>query len=319
MREGQFIKRNIDRWKHYQKPTDDPDEVAKRFMHLVDDLSYAKTFYPFSNTVRYINSLAATIFLSIYRNKKEKKNRVVLFWKTDLPLTIRRHHRALVFSFLFFITFVLMGIFSSIHDQTFVRGILGDSYVDMTEKNILNGNPFGVYKQDTELNMFLRIAFHNISVSFNCFVMGITLSIGTLYFLFQNGLMLGVFEHLFFQHNIGFESILVIFIHGTLEISALVIAGCSGMVLGNSILFPKTFTRLQSLMSGAKDGLKIIVGLVPVFIMAAFFEGYVTRHTEMPSWLNVLILAASLSFVLWYFVFYPIIVKRKEQRANETQ
>ena len=68
MREGQFIKKNIDRWKSYEEPADDPDEVAKRFTYLVDDLAYAKTFYPFSNTVKFINGLAALIYLSIYLN-----------------------------------------------------------------------------------------------------------------------------------------------------------------------------------------------------------------------------------------------------------
>ena len=75
MREGQFIKRNLKRWEQYQQPTEDPDEVAKRFTYLVDDLSYAKTFYPFGKTKKYINSIAANIYLSIYKNKKEKKRK----------------------------------------------------------------------------------------------------------------------------------------------------------------------------------------------------------------------------------------------------
>jgi len=75
--------------------------------------------------------------------------------------------------------------------------------------------------------------------------------------------------------------------------------------LGNSLLFPKTYTRMQSLKQGAKDGMKIVVGLVPIFITAAFFEGFVTRHTEMPVWLSTFILAASLVFIVWYVILYP--------------
>ena len=310
MREGQFIKRNIDRWKNYQEPTEDPDEVAKRFMHLVDDLSYAKTFYPFSNTVRYINGLAANIFMSIYRNKKEKKNRITHFFSTELPLTVRRHHRTLLFTLLFFLLFIAIGVFSGMQEQTFVRAVLGDSYVDMTERNIANGDPFGVYKDSNEFFMFVRIAFNNIMVSFYAFVMGITLGIGTVYVLFKNGLMLGVFEYMFFHHGLGAESILVVFIHGTLEISAIVIAGSAGLIIGNSILFPKTYTRVQSLMRGAKDAVKIVVSLVPIFIVAAMFESYVTRYTNMPVWLSISILTGSLAFMLWYFVYLPIRVTK---------
>lgn len=311
MREGQFLKQNIDRWKSYQQPTDDPDELAKRFTHLVDDLSYAKTFYPFSNTSRYINTIAAELYLSIYRNKKEKSNRIVMFWKVELPLIMRSHHRTLLFTFLFFALFIGLGVFSAMNDQTFIRSILGDGYVDMTERNIAKGDPFGVYKSANSFIMFVMIAINNIGVSFYAFAMGIFASVGTLWVLFQNGLMLGVFEYMFFKHDLGVQSILVVFIHGTLEISAIVIAGCAGMVIGNSILFPKTYTRIQSLVKAAKDGVKIVIGLIPIFITAAFFEGYVTRHTGMPLWMSLSILSGSLIFILWYFVFYPIRVSKK--------
>ncbi|MCD6063976.1 MAG: stage sporulation protein [Flavipsychrobacter sp.] len=311
MREGQFIKRNIDRWKSYEEPTGDPDEVARRFTYLVDDLAYAKTFYPVSNTVKYINGLAANIYLSIYKNKKEKRGRFFSFWASELPLVVARYHKTLLFTFLFFISFISIGVFSSMHDQSFVRAILGDGYVDMTERNIAAGDPFGVYKQQDQVQMFLRIAFNNIRVAFYCFAMGVFAGVGTLYVLFQNGLMLGVFEHLFFKHGLGLQSILVVFIHGTLEISAIVIAGAAGMIIGNAILFPKTYTRLQSVTMAAKDAVKIIAGLVPIFIIAAFFEGFITRHTNIPAWLSISILALSLLFILWYFVFYPKMLSRK--------
>ncbi len=311
MREGQFIKRNKDRWSEYEHPIDDPDELAKGFTNLVDDLSYAKTFYPAGNTVKYLNSLGGNIYLSIYSNRREKNNRLVTFWTQELPLIIRRNHKTLLFAFLFFAIFVALGVFSSMYDQTFVRAILGDGYVDMTERNIASGDPFGVYKQQESFTMFVQIAFNNIRVSFDCFMLGILCSVGTIYFMLTNGLMLGVFEHLFFKHGLGLQSILVVFIHGTLEISALVIAGCAGMVLGNSILFPKTFTRAQSIRQGAKDGVKIMVALIPVFLVAAFFEGYVTRHTAMPVLLSSAILLLSLAFILFYFVYYPIRISRR--------
>ncbi|MBL7717460.1 MAG: stage II sporulation protein M [Flavipsychrobacter sp.] len=311
MREGQFIKQNIERWKSYEKPTEDPDEVAKRFTYLVDDLAYAKTYYPFSNTVKFINSLASAIYLSIYRNKKEKSSKFRLFFARELPLSIRRHHRTFLFALLFFLAFMGIGIFSAWQDQDFVRGVLGDEYVDMTERNIARGDPFAVYKDSGQLYMFVRIAFNNIFVSLMLFASGLMVSVGTLYYLFRNAMMLGVFEQMFFHHGLGVQSILVVFIHGTLEISALVIAGAAGLVLGNSILFPKTYTRLQSFRRAAFDAMKIMLCLVPVFIVAAFFESYVTRHTGMPVWMSVLILSGSLWFILWYFVYYPIKVSRR--------
>src|ERR1700754_4529074 len=73
MREAMFIKKNADKWNKYQhSPTDNPDETAERFVNLIDDLSYAKTFYPKRKATRWINGIAAAIYQSIYQNKKEK-------------------------------------------------------------------------------------------------------------------------------------------------------------------------------------------------------------------------------------------------------
>ena len=317
MREGLFLKKNIEKWKKYQAETPaDPDEMANRFNDLVNDLGYSKTFYPQSRVTQYLNGLASSIYLRIYQNKKEETSRLIRFWKTELPLIVRKHHRPLFYSFGIFTFFAIIAVFSAANDETFVRGVLSDQYVDMTEENISKGDPFGVYKNDNQLDMFFSIALNNIQVAFNCFVSGISLSILTVYILFKNGVMIGAFEYMFFTKGLGMSSVLVIWIHGTLEISAIIISGGAGMILGNSILFPGTLKRIESLKQGAKDGTKIMIGLVPIFITAAFFEGFITRYTSMPVWLSILILAGSALFIVWYFVLYPIRLKKKMEAAS---
>ncbi|MFY0253766.1 stage II sporulation protein M [Chitinophaga sp. 30R24] len=317
MRESLFIKKNLSRWKQYQEePIDDPDEMAERFVSLLDDLSYAKTFYSFSKVTRYINGLAAGIYRRIYQHRKEEVGRFQLFFKYELPLLFRQYHRLLLFTLVFFLAFCILGAFSSAHDETFVRGVLGDEYVNMTERNIANNNPFGVYKDTNPVIMFFGIAANNITISFFCFVGGIFLGLGSLYFMAQNGVMVGVFQYLFFAHGLGWKSVLVIWIHGMLEIPSIVIAGCAGLILGKSLLFPGTRKRLDSLRKGAKDGIKIMVMLVPVLTAAAILESFVTRHTEMPLVLSMFILLASLSFMLGYFIFYPIYLHKKGYRLQ---
>lgn len=303
----------MQKWKQFQYETaTEPDEMARQFTELVNDLGYAKTFYPNSRVTAYLNKLAARIYLGIYRNKKEDSSRIIRFWKTELPLTIRKYHRELLYSFCLFLLFAILAAFSAAHEEDFVRGVLGDSYVEMTEDNIARGDPFGVYKNGSQLLMFLEIARNNIQVSFMMFVTGFFAGLGTLYMLFQNGVMLGAFQYYFFAKGLGWASVLVIWIHGTLEISAIIIAGGAGFVIGNSFLFPGTYSRLVSLKRGAKDGLKIMIGLVPVFMLAAFFEGFITRYSTMPMWLSISILAGSLVFVFWYFIVYPIRLKQSE-------
>jgi uncharacterized membrane protein SpoIIM required for sporulation len=312
VREGLFIKKNIDKWKQYQyEPATDPDEMAGQFTELVDDLGYSKTFYPHSKVTQYLNGLASRIYLGIYKNKKEESSRIFRFWKTELPLVVRKYHREIGYSFLIFMLFAIIAAFSAAHDEGFVRGILGDKYIDVTEENIAKGDPFGVYKNGDQLSMFTQIAVNNIQVSFMVFVMGLFFSFGTVWQLFQNGMMVGAFQYFFFSKGLGWRSILVIWCHGTLEISSIIIAGAAGLVLGNSILFPGTHKRLYSLKRGGKDGLKLMIGLLPLFITAAFIEGFITRYSKMPVLISVSILASSLSFIIWYFIIYPIRLEKR--------
>lgn len=306
MREALFVKQNSNKWEIYeQMQVKHPDELAERFIEITDDLAFSKTFYPKSKTTAYLNGLAARLHQSLYINKKEQTSRFVTFWKLELPLIFYEYRKQLLYAFIFFITFVVIGAFSAAKDDTFVRLILGDAYVDMTNANIDKGDPFGVYKKMDPFMMFLMIAVNNIKVSCFAFLLGILCSVGTVVLLMYNGIMLGSFQYYFFSKGLGLASVTVIWVHGTLEIAAIILSGAAGLILGNSLLFPGTYTRLISFKRGGKDGVKIIIGLVPIFIAAALLESFVTRHTEMPTWLSGLILMGSLVFLIWYVIIYP--------------
>ncbi|MDQ1140478.1 stage II sporulation protein M [Pedobacter agri] len=312
MREALFVKKNTEKWQQYDRMQQaNPDEVANQFIEITNDLAYAKTFYPKSNTTAYLNGLASKLHQSVYKNKKEKSNRFVHFWKSELPLLFLEHRKQVINALLFFILSCAIGAISAKYDDTFVRLIMGDAYVNMTNENIAKGDPFGVYKQSNEFVMFIQIGLNNIYVALYTFVLGIIFSFGSIVSLFRNGIMLGSFQYFFFSKGLGIQSVLVIWIHGTLEISAIVLAGAAGLVLGNSFLFPKTYTRMESIIKGAKDGIKIVLGLVPIFIVAAFFESFITRHTEMPLFLSIAILGISAAFIIWYVFIYPVKIIKK--------
>lgn len=319
MREGLFIKKNKDRWERleYQTP-EDPDEMASDFTRLVDDLAYAKTFYPTSRVTQYINSLAARIYLGIYRNRKEESNRLVRFWKKDVPLTVGKHHRIILFALLIFLVFGAVGFFSSAHEPSFVREVLSDGYVDMTEKNIEEGNPFNVYGDKHSFVMWVRIMLNNILVSFIYFFRGIALGIPSLTALGKESIRIGAFEQMFYAHGLGGQAVVTVLIHGMLELTAIIIACSAGLIMGTGYLFPKTGSRFEAFREGTRDGVKMIIGLVPVFVVAAFFESYITRYYKMPLPLSLAILAASASFIIWYFVVYPVRLKKSALSPNET-
>ncbi len=312
MREALFIKKNKDRWQKSQEtPPENPDETALEFTQLVDDLSYSKTFYPHSRITRYLNARASQTYMSIYQNRKEDRNRLTEFWKYAVPRTVRKHHGVLLFCALYFIVFFIVGFYSSSHDESFVREMLGDGYVNMTEENIEKGQPFGVYAEGGELLMWLGIMINNLFVSFTYFARGIVLCFPTMVSLLNEGVRLGAFEQMFFSKGLGLQSVLTVFIHGTLEISAIVIAGASGVVLGKSWMFPGTKKRLKAFTEGAKEAVIILVSLIPVFVVAAFFEGFITRYYTMPQWLSAFILFCSASYIVWYYIIYPIQIQKK--------
>jgi uncharacterized membrane protein SpoIIM required for sporulation len=322
MREAVFIKKNTPRWRQFEellasRNRDNPDQLAGLFVQLTDDLSYARTHYPDSQTTAYLNTLAAKVHQSIYRNRKEERGRFVHFWRYELPTLFYSAHRQLLYSAILFGLAVLIGAVSTAHDERFPRLILGDSYVNMTLENIRNGDPMGVYKSQGQFDMFGLITFNNVMVSFWTFVMGIFFSFGTAYLLLRNGIMLGAFQYFFHTKGLLYTSALSIWIHGTLEISAIIIAGCAGLVMGNSLLFPGTYSRVESLKHGAVKGLKIIIGLVPIFIVAGFLESYVTRLTAWPDWAKLLVIGSSAAFIIWYFIIYPILLHRHADPSGQ--
>ena len=285
--------------------------MAREFTRLVDDLGYAKTFYPTSKVTQYINSLATRIYLNIYKNRKEESNRLVHFWKYDVPLTIRKHHGTILFAFILFVLFFVVGFFSAKQDENFTRDVLGNGYVNMTEKNIDEGNPFGVYRSGNSFLMWLGLMINNIVVSLMYFVKGIFFGILSLYSMIKEAIRLGAFEYMFFSKGLGGKAAVTVLIHGMLELTAIIVASGAGVILGKSFLFPGTISRWKSLQRGVKDGVKIVIGLMPIFAIAAFFEGFVTRYYNMPILLSSALLLASGSFIVWYFIIYPIRLEKK--------
>ncbi|WP_394759604.1 stage II sporulation protein M [Flavobacterium sp.] len=317
MREVAFIKQNKEKWLDFEqaifgKSKKNPDEIASLYIHLINDLSYAQTYYPKSKTVVYLNHLASQIYQKIYKTKRVEKNRLLSFFKIEIPLLVYQYRRYLLYAFTLFFCCVAIGVISAKYDSDFVRLILGDDYVNMTLENIKDGNPVAVYKSGSNWGSFIGITLNNLYYGTLCFIYGIFLGIGTFIELLKTGIMLGSFQYFFYNENVFWESVRGIWIHGAFEIFAIVIHASAGFILGASILFPKTFSRLNSFKTGFKDSLKIYLSAYPFFIAAGFLEGFITRYSiDMPHWLSVFIILSTLSIISFYYLIYPFIINKK--------
>ncbi len=317
MREVAFIKQNKEKWLDFEKAIfgktlKNPDELASLYIHLVNDLSYAQTYYPKSKTILYLNNLAAKAFQKIYKTKREDTNRFVYFWKIEVPMIVYQYRRYVFYAFAIFLSFIAIGALSAAYDDTFVRLILGDHYVNMTLENIEAGDPVAVYKSGSNWGSAFGITLNNLYVGMLSFIYGVFGGIGTGYVLLNNGIMLGAFQFFFYREGVFWESVRGIWIHGSMEIFAIVIEGAAGLILGASILFPKTYSRLTSFKIGMKDGVKILISTFPFTIAAGFLEGYVTRYSNtMPNWLSVGIILVTLSIISFYYLIYPYLLHKK--------
>ena len=317
MKEARFISRNKDKWKNMengQQP--DAEHLAANFIELSDDLAYARTFYPGSEAERYLNQLIAGYQTDINSRPVRKNKPIWYFWKQELPLLLASEYKTLLFAFFFFVLSAFVGVFSAAHDESFIRLILGDTYVNMTIDNITSGKPMGVYNQGDEWEMFLRITTNNIRVSFIAFAFGLFFSAGTLWILFSNGMMIGAFEYFFYKYGLLAHSVMSVWAHGTFEITSVIIAGAAGLIMGNSFLFPGTYPRLFSFRRGAVRGVKIVAGLVPFFILAGVIESYITRYADAMPVVGALCIGISAVGGIGYFIVYPVIIGRR-QKLNE--
>lgn len=322
MREVAFIKQNKEKWLEFElaifgKAKKNPDELANLYIQLMNDLSYAQTYYPKSKTVVYLNHLASQIYQKIYKTKRTEKNRIVEFFKTEVPLLLFEYKRYLMYAFVLFFVTVGIGVVSARYDSNFVRLILGDDYVNMSLDNIKKGNPMAVYGSGSNWGSFIGITMNNLYVGAKCYMFGITGGIGTFYIFLQNAIMLGSFQYFFYDQGVFWKSVRGIWIHGSMEIFAIVIESAAGFILGASILFPKTFSRMNSFKIGFKNSFKIFLSTFPFTIGAGFLEGFITRYSiDMPNWLSSFIILFTLAIISFYYLIYPYIVHKKVQKLS---
>ncbi|MBK0368761.1 stage II sporulation protein M [Flavobacterium agrisoli] len=322
MREVAFIKQNKEKWLAFElaifgKAKKNPDELANLYIQMMNDLAYAQTYYPKSKTVVYLNYLASQIYQKIYKTKRTEKNQLVHFFSIEVPLLLYEYKRYLLYAFILFFATVGIGVVSAKFDQNFVRLILSDAYVNMTLENIKEGNPVAVYGSGSNWGSFIGITTNNIYVGARCYLYGIFAGIGTFFVALQNGIMLGAFQYFFYQENVFWQSVRGIWIHGSMEIFAIVIETAAGFILGASILFPKTYSRFNSFKIGFKNSFKIFLSTLPFTFSAGFLEGFITRYSvDMPIWLSTAIILITLGCISFYYLIFPQIVHKKLTKAH---
>lgn len=214
----------------------------------------------------------------LYRSKNGLFWAVLRFIGSDFPQTLRHHYRSFWLAFLlFFGPSLVMGTITFL-DPSLTYSLMGERQVVNMEsmyhpENKKNGRPLN-RKAETDLAMFGYYILNNVSIGFRTFAGGIVFGVGSVFFLVFNGVVIGgVAGHL--SHP-PFHTAFWSFVcgHGPFELTAIVISGAAGLLLGYSLIRPGRYRRIDSLKKQAPVALKLVLGAALMLIIAAVVEAF---------------------------------------------
>ena len=152
---------------------------------------------------------------------------------------------------------------------------------------------------------------NNVQVAFVAFALGITLGIGTLFIMIQNGLILGVTLALVRHHGSLVNFFAFISSHGFIELSAILIAAGAGLGMGRAVAAPGPYRRAVALKLAAREAATLVMGAACLLLIAAFFEAFVSPS----SWRPGSKLAIGLANLAWLSLYVGLAGKRKRDPA----
>lgn len=278
-------------------------ELAHLYQNITIDVSRARMYKIDPTLQDRINQLAISAHGLLYRRKSRKK--VLSLWQF-FRYQYPSHFRKLwpytsLATAIFLVGMIGAFVTTRLKPATafyFVPGnldVVDENYV--TEEDISER-----FRQMERPPMAAGIITNNISVALNAFALGVFAGIGTCYLLLYNSMMLGGFIGHFCNHNLGYELLSYLGGHGFLEIFAILVASAAGIRLGLSLALPGNLTRTSSLRKGAIDALLLVLGTIPMFIVAGLIEGFITP-SYLPGVYKIILGISVLVLIIAYLFF----------------
>lgn len=135
---------------------------------------------------------------------------------------------------------------------------------------------------ETDWAMFGYYIRHNIGISFQCFASGLFLGAGTLFFLAFNGLAIGAVAGYLTARGLGATFYPFVATHSAFELTAIVLSGAAGLRLGQALLAPGPWTRLQALKLAGREAIVIVYGVMVFLLLAAALEAFWSSSAWIP-------------------------------------
>ncbi len=262
-----------------------PEEVRRLgelYRAATSDLALAQRDFPRHPVTAYLNHLVGQAHASIYRGEPLAVSRLRDFFTTGFPRAYRAALPFVVTATLLFVLPALAAGVSTALDPNSGYWLLPAGYgallETIAEQELWTDIPVGDRPYASAF-----IMTNNIQVSFLAFGGGMLAGLLTIWVMVFNGLMLGGLTGATLHYGVGFELWTFVIGHGMIELSVIFIAGGAGLMLGWALLRPGWLRRRDALMVAGKQAVKLLVGCVPLLVVAGLIEGFLSP-AETVSW-----------------------------------
>jgi uncharacterized membrane protein SpoIIM required for sporulation len=247
-------------------------ELSLLYRQIASDLSTVREDPASRQISAYLNQLLGRAHNLIYMGRKTNAAGIVQFFRSTYPRLFRENLVYPLTAFLIFLGAAIAGMALCFSDPGFERYFLGAGMIDTIEQHHM-------WTQSVVSIKPLASSFiltNNISVALATFASGLVAGVGTVYMLFFNGLLIGVIGTACWQGGMSAQLWSFVAPHGVLELPAIFIAGGAGLLLARGLLFPGTLPRRDSLMEAGGRAVRLVLGVIPMLVIAGFIEGYLS-------------------------------------------
>lgn len=273
------------------------DELVDRYSRVATQLSVVRTEAPDAVVVGYLSSTLQRARLRIVGARTPTWRAVTGFFTERFPAALYRLRWWWLGCLIANIVIAGLLMWWFLEHPRFESALMSPSEIDQ-----LVDRDFEEYYHQAAPGAFaFKVWVNNAWVTALCLALGV-LGLPVLYLLFTNILNVAIIGSIMIRYDHGGHFWGLILPHGTLELTAVFVAGGVGLRLFWSWIEPGHRTRAASLAHEGRTAVTIALGLVVVLLVSGAIEGFVTP-SALPTWARVSIgLIAEALFFAYVFV-----------------
>lgn len=269
-------------------------ELGLLYRQTAADLSAVMEDPSSAQLAAYLNSLLARNHNLLYRGRRPNRRRVAGFYRNTFPLVFRETLPSTAVASGLFLVSAIIGWAVTLRDPGLAHHLLGPQIIDSIER----------HRMWTESVLAIKpaassfIATNNLTVAFSTFALGVT-GIGTIWMMVFNGLLVGTVGAATWRAGMALPLWSFVAPHGVLELPALCIAGGAGLEIARGLFFPGVLPRRESLARAGKRAVQLLVGAIPLLLIAGTIEGFFSP-AKVPALIKFALAGVLFSALLFY-------------------